>query len=469
MNKRNFFAVFHLSFALLAIFFSTSGNASENIFLKPGNSHPFSFVQNINTVFISNPEIADYKIIDDKNIVVYAKKNGSTDLIVYNNDSKPITKIRIEVDALIDDLTSRVAKEYPGSNVIIKRFLSDDKVAYILSGTATDEETRDGVYQLVGSLVGENAAEIKLKLEGDGVKRENLAFMRSKVYDNVINHIELPSANQVNVKLTVVEVSKQFTDNLGIDWSSLTLDSIITGGTSVNNPGVFNLLGFKGGFDAANISTVINAINNDSIAKVLAQPNLTVLSGETANFLVGGEIPIIIQDKDSTSVEYKEYGIKLNVAAKVDSRKKIKLFIDNELSSIAGSYGSNIYQIPTLHTRRSNSTIELADGDSFAIGGLLSEEDRETLSKIPFIGDVPILGALARHATTERKKTELVVFATVNLVKPSSSKSNTPVALPKYRKKSVENIFFNVGDSNLRENHLHNDASNFLDKGGFAK
>ncbi|MNC13769.1 Type II secretion system protein D precursor [compost metagenome] len=269
--------------------------------------------------------------------------------------------------------------------------------------------------------------------------------------------------------MTVVEVSKQFTDNLGIDWSSLTLDSIITGGTSVNNPGVFNLLGFKGGFDAANISTVINAINNDSIAKVLAQPNLTVLSGETANFLVGGEIPIIIQDKDSTSVEYKEYGIKLNVAAKVDSRKKIKLFIDNELSSIAGSYGSNIYQIPTLHTRRSNSTIELADGDSFAIGGLLSEEDRETLSKIPFIGDVPILGALARHATTERKKTELVVFATVNLVKPSSSKSNTPVALPKYRKKSVENIFFNVGDSNLRENHLHNDASNFLDKGGFAK
>lgn len=469
MNKRIFFAVFHLSFALQAIFFSTSGNASENIFLKPGNSHPFSFVQNINTVFISNPEIADYKIIDDKNIVVYAKKNGSTDLIVYNNDSKPITKVRVEVDALVDDLNARVAKEYPGSNVIIKRFMSRDKVAYILSGTAPDEETRDGVYQLVGSLVGEDEYEIKLKLEGDGVKRDNLAFMHSKLYDNVINHIELPSANQVNVKLTVVEVSKQFTDNLGIDWSSLTLDSIISGGASINNPGVFNLLGFKGGFDAANISTVINAINNDSIAKVLAQPNLTVLSGEAANFLVGGEIPIVIQDKDSTTVEYKEYGIKLNVAAKVDSRKKIKLFINNELSSIAGSYGSNIYQIPTLHTRRSNSTIELADGDSFAIGGLLSEEDRETLSKIPFIGDVPILGALARHATTERKKTELVVFATVNLVKPSSSKGNTPVALPKYRKKSVENIFFNVGDSNLRENHLHNDASNFLDKGGFAK
>jgi len=294
--------------------------------------------------------------------------------------------------------------------------------------------------------------------------------MHQKKFSNIINKISLPSANQVNVKLTVVEVTKDFTDNLGIDWSSLTLSSMINGGADFNSAGTFNLLGFKGGFDARNISTVINAINNDSIAKIMAQPNLTVLSGETASFLVGGEIPIVSQDKNgSSSVQYKEYGIKLNVAAKVENSKKIKLFIGNELSDISGSYAFNENKIPTLRTRRENSTIELADGDSFAIGGLLSEKDEENLSKIPFIGDIPILGALVRDAKTNKSKTDLVVFATVNLVKPTPSQSAV-VMLPTYRKSSVEQLFFNTGGGGSWEKgSLNREVSNFLDEGGFAK
>ena len=335
-----------------------------------------------------------------------------------------------------------------------------------------DEETRDGVYQLVGSLVG--SGDGGGKSNGSNASSENTRFAIAKVYNNVINRLQVPSSNQVNVKLTVVEVSKEFTDNLGIEWSSLTLDSIINGGgnggMTTNSPGVFNLLGFRRGFDVGNISTLINAVKNDSIARVLAQPNLTVLSGESASFLVGGEIPIMVKDQDSVTVQYKEYGIRLNITAKVEKRQKIRLFVSNELSSVTGSYAYNDYQIPTMRTRRSSSTIELADGDSFVIGGLLSEADKESLTKVPFIGDIPVLGALARSSMTERSKSELVVFATVNLVKPQSEAAARNMSLPSFRRSSVEKLFFNVGvDQKMREERLNSDAGRFLEQGGFAR
>lgn len=455
-------ALLSLAFPLLAV---------EPTYLKPGQSKTLQTKGTISTVFVSDPAVADYKIVNEKNVVLYAKKTGIAELTIYGNNVKILQHVKISVDPFLGDITQRIAKEYPGSKIDVKRFMNGDKVTYILTGNVPDEETRDTIYQMVGSLVGNEHRdrEIKRTSEASSGKGDEVIFSE-RIYYNVINRLQLPSSNQVNVKLTVVEVSKEFTDNLGIEWSSLTLKSIIEGGSSVNSPGAFSLLGFKRGFDAGNISTLINAIKNDSIARVLAQPNLTVLSGETANFLVGGEIPIMVRDKDSTTVQYKEYGIRLNIAARVEKKQKIRLFVSNELSSVSGSYAYNDYQIPTIRTRRSSSTIELADGDSFIISGLLSESDRESLTRVPFIGDIPILGALARSAQTERNKTELVVFATVNLVKPVPASSANKVTLPKYRRSSVNNIFLNVGtDQDTREGRLESDAATFIEQGGFAK
>lgn len=455
-------------FVLLMFCALSLGVKAEVVNLKPGQSKTLRFGSAVNTVFVSDPTVADYKIVNDKNIVLYARKLGSTELVVYGAQAKILMDLSVDVDPLLSDIRQRVAREFPGSMVEVKRFQNADKTAWILSGTVADEETRDGVYQLVGSLVGAGDGGGKSNGSGDG--NEGARFAVAKVYDNVINRLQLPSSNQVNVKLTVVEVSKEFTDNLGIEWSSLTLDSIINGGSSVNSPGMFNLLGFRRGFDAGNISTLINAVNNDSIARVLAQPNLTVLSGESASFLVGGEIPIMVKDQDSVTVQYKEYGIRLNITAKVEKRQKIRLFVSNELSSVTGSYAYNDYQIPTMRTRRSSSTIELADGDSFVIGGLLSEADKESLTKVPFIGDIPVLGALARSSMTERSKSELVVFATVNLVKPQPEAVAHKMSLPSFRRSSVEKLFFNVGvDQKVREERLNSDAGRFLEQGGFAR
>ncbi|WP_114192326.1 type II and III secretion system protein family protein [Edaphovirga cremea] len=452
---------------LFALFFSAQTWASQT-FLKVGQSKTYSVKEKIDTVFISNPAVADYKILNDKSVVLYAKKMGISELTVYGKNSRILLNTSIGVDPFLGDITQRVAKQFPGSQVEINRFVSDDKVTYILSGTVIEESDRDAIYQVVGSLVGGEGKENKLSYDGEGIKSDNITFMTNKTYDNVINRIQLPSSNQVNVRLTVVEVTKEFKESLGVEWSSLTLDSIINGDSVANPPGTFSLLGFKRGFDASNISNIINAVKNDNIARVLAQPNLTVLSGETASFLVGGEIPIMVKDADSVTVQYKEFGIRLNIAAKVEKRQKIKLFVSNELSSVTGSYAYNDYQVPTMRTRKSSSTIELGDGDSFVLGGLLSEEDKESLTKVPFIGDLPILGALARSSSTERSKSELVVFATVNLVKPTSSARQ--IQIPLYKRTSTERLFFNVGvNKEVREGRLSSDASSFMAQGGFAK
>lgn len=443
--------------------------ASE-LYLKPGQSKTLQVKEAINTVFISDPAVADYKILNDKSVVLYAKKLGASELTVYGSNARALLSVSISVDPFLGDIHQRVASVYPGSQVQVKRFLNEGKATWILTGTVPDEDTRDGIYQLVGSLVGTGGDKQELKAEDSESTISGNRFSSTSQYENVINRLMLPASNQVNVKLTVVEVSKEFTDNIGIDWSSLTLDSIINRGSAVNSAGVFNLLGFRRGFDASNISTVINAIKNDSVARVLAQPNLTVLSGESASFLVGGEIPIMIRDQDAVTVQYKEYGIRLNIAAKVEKRDKIRLFVSNELSSTDGSYAYNDYQIPTMRTRRSSSTIELADGDSFVIGGLLSEEDKEALTKVPFIGDIPILGALARHSSTERTKSELVVFATVKLVKPAPASSSQRLPLPVYKRSSAESLFFGVGvNQTMREERLSRDGSSFMEQGGFAK
>lgn len=455
-----------LPLILLALLLMMTSAHAEQLFLKHGQSRTLTVKGHIDTVFISNPGVADYKIVGDNSLVLFAKSTGLSELTVYGKDARVLLKTSVGVDPLLADLNARIKSEYPGADVIVKRFIGGsggDKASYILTGVAPDEESRDEVYALVAALVGVGDSQTETLKSDDSAN-----FMRRKTYDNLINRIQLPSTNQVNVKLTVVEVSKEFTDTLGIEWRSLTLDSIIGGGSGVSPVGSFNLIGFKGGFDSKNISMLINAVQNDSIARVLAQPNLSVLSGEKAEFLVGGEVPILTRQDDTTTVTYKEYGIKLAIAAKVEKKSKIKLFVSNELSSISGSYALNEYNVPMLTTRRSHSTIELADGDSFVIGGLLSEADRENLTKIPFIGDIPILGALARNASTERKKTELVVFATVNLVRPSSSVQQ--IDIPHFRKTRTGRLLVNVGvDSEVREQRLTNDTSSFLSQGGFAK
>lgn len=270
--------------------------------------------------------------------------------------------------------------------------------------------------------------------------------MQKVVFEGLINRLKLPATNQVNVKLTVVEVTKTFMDNVGIDWSNAGLGA-----------GQFSLTKFR--FDANSLNSLIYAIKNDSIARILAEPNLSVLSGETADFLVGGEIPIVTTSMAGSTITYKEFGVKLVIAAKVESNNKIKLNLSEEISSLDGQYALGDLNIPKLRSRKARTTVEPGDGDSFVLGGLLNENEKESLSGIPFISDIPILGALFRRTGAERERTELVVVATVNLVKPISFNK---VALPNFVRSNLAERFFNI--SAIRESKSRKQVTEFLDK-----
>jgi len=429
---------------LLGLAFSLPVLASS-LYMEPGDSQVIKTQGNVDTVFIASPDVADYEILGDNSVVIYAQKEGSTKFSVFNKAGKELTSATLVVNEVISSLNKKIQQITPGSTVTL------DKVgkSYVLNGTVTTEADRDRIYRIVGEGIGANKTIYSPKDEKD--KKINQPWLDKTVYDGVVNNLTLPAANQVNVKLSIVEVTKEFSDNVGIDWATLGSEA-----------GSFS---FIKKFDAGTLAGVIHAIGNDSVARVLAEPNLSVLSGEMAHFLVGGEVPLITSSINGTSVIYKDYGIKLSVGAKVMNRDRIRLMLQEEVSSVDQQYqATSGSSFPALLTRRAASTVELADGQSFILGGLLSNEESEQLSKIPLIGDVPILGAFFRNTATERRKRELVVIATVNLVKPVSAQD---VILPDYQRTSTWMRLLNF--SAIDDIRSRRQAKTFVEKGGFIK
>ena len=453
---------------LLSIGFSSLTFANIHN-LQIGQSKTLMLPENVGTVFISQDSIANYEVIDGKSLIIYGKANGRASLIVYDSDNNIIINDTINVDPLLYQITNRLAQNFPNSTITIDRYDSIDttgKFVYVLSGTTPDTTTKGKIMALIGSSIGQAAERIRMESPNQGGGTRPLTFLDYYTYSNIIDNIKVIEEYQVNVQLTFVEVSKEFTDSLGIEWQSLTLDSMTSSGSdtaTVNSIGEFSLLGIRKGLNIHNITTMIRAVKNDRLAKVLAQPNLSVLSGEHASFLVGGEIPIVTKNKDGeANVTYKEYGIKLNISTKVNSDKRIRLFMDNEVSSVSGSYAFNNYNIPTLSSRKTRSTIDLSDGESFVIAGLITENDQEQLSRLPFISDIPILGALARSSTSNRSKSEMIVFATVNLVTSKNSFDN--IELPTLERTDVINSFFNIKNNMNKQRNKSVPASNESEK-----
>ncbi|WP_081959518.1 type II and III secretion system protein family protein [Aeromonas finlandensis] len=438
----------HTLISSLMLFFAVAANAQQ-INMAPGESKLIHVSSaDIGTIFGSDSGTADYEVINPTSFVVYAKKEGKADFSAFDKDGKALVKVKVLVDTVLSDVYTKIHQTYPDSNITINKLGNN----YVIKGMVKDEATRDEIYQLVGENIG--AKKRKIDRQWKALSNDNdggiVDFLAQVEYENVINKIELPLPNQVNVKLSVVEVTKEFSDNAGINWNTIG-----------NSAGEFSFVRSN----ADTLTALVRAISNDGIAKVLAEPNLSVLSGETANFLVGGEIPIVTSSSNGTNVNYKDFGIKLNIGAKVNTKDNIRLTLSQEVSSVSSKITiGDDSDIPALTTRSATTTVELADGDTFLLGGLLSTTEREALSKIPFIGDIPILGAFFRNAATERKKTELVVVATIKLVKPSQ---NNDVIYPDFRRTSTAARFFNFDSITQHSERLA--AENFMRSSGFVQ
>ncbi len=414
---------------LFALLFSVNAWSGDRYITLNDASH-IRLNEAIGKVFISNPDVADYKVMNDNTVVVFANSIGQARLLVYGVSENVLLSERIVVDLNLTQVRRQIDFYYP--NLDIKLESVGSQVA--VSGMVESEEQRDDIYRMVATLLGREKVERwneiqTLEFESDTLsvsEPESMIFARNMTWEGIIERLEVTGTRQVNVKVSIAQVTESFGETIGVDWSSV--------GSNVGEF-VFNQ------FEAEDLVSVISAIGNDSVAQVLAEPNLSVMSGESASFLVGGEVPVIVSTNSNVNITFKEFGIRLDLTAKVESDDRIRMQLFPEVSEIDGYVTAAGIEVPKLASRRAMTTVELGDGDSFILGGLMSSADYEEMQKTPLIGDIPIIGAAFRKAITERRKTELIIVATVNLVKPIRS---TEIQMPYIHKTNTLTRWLNI-------------------------
>lgn len=441
---KQFFAFRHRNivrdlFSCVLFLFTINSMAAERT-MTLNDATNLRFNDEIGTVFISSPAIADYKIINPHQLVLFASQVGDTTLIVYNTQDEVLLSQRVTVNIDLKKVRRQLALRYPQFNLTLNAV--GNQIA--VRGQVDTTEQRDDIYRVIGTLLKRPT-----KQHDDNDDDKNA--LNAPQWDGIINGITVAEAQQVNVKITVAQVTKEFNETIGVDWPSI--------GSGLKS---FSLFQYK--FN--DLSSVISAIANDSIAEVLAEPNLTVLSGESAKFLVGGEVPMITHDNSQTSISFKKYGISLDLTAKVLSDHKIKLKLAPEVSAVDKIVKSNNLEVPQMITRRAETTVQLADGQSFMLGGLMSKDDQENTAKVPLLGDIPVIGGAFRSVSTRRAKTELVIIATVNLVHPVAT---TTIRLPHIQKTKILERLFNVTPHQPYTNQQQEVTDSLLNDAGFIQ
>jgi pilus assembly protein CpaC len=271
----------------------------------------------------------------------------------------------------------------------------------------------------------------------EAVDIDNVARTYSPPEQPPLNNTTVQGSQQVNIRVRFAEVSRTELQSYGVDWSvgyqSSGFEFSLFQDNGVPAPGGGNL-GFSGVGDGFNFDVLIEALQRNGIVKILAEPNLTAVTGQTASFLAGGEIPVPIpQSQDTVTVEYKPFGVSLTFTPTLIGRNRIGLHVKPEVSSIASSGAAvsvNGFNLPSFVVRKADTIVEVASGQTFAIAGLFQQNFTRNLEKFPVLGDVPILGALFQSQRFQKEETELVILITPYLVEPVRDSLATPIDRP---------------------------------------
>ena len=377
---------------------------AEILRLVAGKSVTIATSERIKRVSIAAPKIADITVLSSRQVYITGKAAGSTNLTIWQTGGK--TTIRdIEVVSDIIGLKQR-----------LQEILPDEKDIRVIA--------------MPGSIT----------LSGRVSSAANLsqAVALAEAYapkGKVLNFLEAGGVHQVMLEVRVAEMSRSLLKRLGINFNYVrggdfgimslgglgTLDELTGGGVMEFNlaDSVNALFRFHKG--SATWTGLIDALKEDGLVKILAEPTLIALSGQTADFLAGGEFPVPVPEDDGTiTIEYKTFGVGLSFAPIVLSKDKINITVAPEVSELDYSMSVKFggYIVPGLTTRRASTVVELADGQSFAIAGLLKETIRDDIARYPFLSKIPVLGVLFRSRTFLKNETELVIIATPHLAKP---------------------------------------------------
>ena len=395
--------------------------SSQDIVLSIGRGQLINIPGAMSDVFIADDKIADVQLKSQRQLYVFGKSGGTTTVYASNSAGAIIWSANIRVGSNIDSVDQMLALAMPEAKIAVATMGTN---TVLLTGTVAAPEDAAEAQRLVEAFVGKDT--------------------------NVISRLRTATPLQVNLRVRFAEVSKSFVRAIGVNLSTFDGGSgfkfgvtngragaipqyvpgggLFTGGTQadptsslVTGTSSGSTIAAFGKFLGLDIGSALDLGETEGLVTTLSEPNLTALSGETADFLAGGEFPIPqSQGLGSTSVMYKTYGVKLTYTPTVLANGRISLRVKPEVSELSsqGAVTINGFQIPALTTRRAETTIELGSGQSFMIAGLMSSSSQNTITKAPGLGDVPILGNLFRSTNFQRGQTELVIVVTPYLVKP---------------------------------------------------
>ena len=397
--------------ALLAAAHPAVARGLQGLALEAGTGRIVQLARASANIFVADPKVVEVRPASARSLFVFGLKPGHTtvaaldatgvtvafyDVVVGNNDN--------EARAVSRSITADTADMAgPPGHVTV----NPERAGASLNGTVPDPA---------------HAERAMLS-----------AVMNMPTTEKAVNALEVNSSATVGLKVRITEMTRQVTRDLGVDWSALgtigkfALDFATTNGVSSTLSSVY-------AGKHLSVDTVIEALASDNLVRVLAEPNLTARSGESASFLVGGEYPIPVSqvgagNSGAISIEYKQYGVSLSFVPTVLSSGRISLHVRPEVSQLATSAsagaitlaeGNGSLSIPALTVRRAETTIELGSGQSFAIAGLLQDSTTQANNFTPGLGEIPILGALFRSDAYQHNQTELVIIVTPYIVGSAS-------------------------------------------------
>lgn len=299
---------------------------------------------------------------------------------------------------------------------------------------------------LTGSISGAEAAQKAIKITKEFIGKDA----------EVLNFMQIKTGQQVMLRVRVGEIQRDALKRIGVNLQgvrragSYTIPFATNGGigravgSAISDSQAFGVGGIIYQSADLDLSATIDMLEQNGVFKMLAEPNLVAVSGESASFLAGGEFPIpIAQFGDTISVEYKPFGVKVGFSPTVLSTNRLRLSVEPEVSEISkeGAVEVKGFSIPSVTTRRAKTTVELAPGESFMIAGLIKDDFRTTINQVPGLGDIPVLSALFRSAAFQRRETELVIAVTPYLADPAIS-SDIKLPTDNFRTPSVlEGVF----------------------------
>ncbi|MCG9631342.1 type II and III secretion system protein family protein [Vibrio sp. Isolate30] len=376
-------------------------------------------------VSLGDPDVLDIVMLKSNELFLIGNKLGATNLMAWDSRGVLIESINIEVTHDLNSLKAKLFEFLPNEEIEVHSAQN----RLLLSGQVSNQQQMN-----IAMRIAETYA------AGQSVDNSKASGSEVTAATGVINLMSIGGAQQVMLEVTVAEVQRslvrKFDANFhffqssgsNFSWGGASVPAGIVGATPIFDIPTSQDYGILGAFVDGNtlFSFALDVAKQNGVAKVLAEPNLTALSGAKAEFLAGGEFPIPVPDEDGITIEYKEYGVGLKFIPTVLSDQKINLNLAVDVSEIANSSSLTIepslsnatYFIPPITRRSASSTLELADGQTIGIAGLLSENVRDVSNKMPGLGEVPVLGQLFNSQEFVSGETELVILVTPRLAKP---------------------------------------------------